>query len=326
MVNYCCVVGCGRNSKSNRHLNFYSLPKQKHRQKQWLKAAGKEDLLNQDMEKLRRNLRFCSRHFPPSSIKNKHLNIDAVPSVRLPGSLPEQDILPTVHEGITCNVCSEQIVGFRYKCVMCNNYDLCQKCEMLELHEDHYMLRIPKSIKFKIADTFINKWRELIECENKTSALKVEDSSDDEPITKYRKSSGVVNLPETVKSEIRNEIQRAIKSLSNTEKEARITDGSIELINVTNNTSLKPVVESVYENNLIENSSEIPTQIVFADVNNMKCEDDKSEAMAALSVVNTSTASGHIQPVIYLKLNDVLTQLMITPSDQTAQINDSNIF
>ncbi|XP_045518787.1 uncharacterized protein LOC123710709 isoform X3 [Pieris brassicae] len=250
MVNYCCVVGCGRNSKSNRHLNFYSLPKQKHRQKQWLKAAGKEDLLNEDMEKLRRNLRFCSRHFPPSSIKNKHLNIDAVPSVRLPGSLPEQDILPTVHEGIMCNVCSEQIIGFRYKCVMCNNYDLCQKCEMLELHEDHYMLRIPKSIKFKIADTFINKWRDLIESENKTSALKVEDSSDDEPITKYRKTS---------------------------------------------------------------------------DVNNMKCEDDKSEAMAALSV-NTSTESGQIQPVIYLKLNDVLTQLMITPSDQTAEINDSNIF
>lgn len=60
----------------------------------------------------------------------------------------EQDILPTVHEGIICNVCSEQIIGFRYKCVMCDNYDLCQKCEMLELHEDHYMLRIPKSIKF----------------------------------------------------------------------------------------------------------------------------------------------------------------------------------
>ena len=36
----------------------------------------------------------------------------------------------TVHNGIKCEKCfKEPIVGFRYKCSICNNYNLCQDCE-----------------------------------------------------------------------------------------------------------------------------------------------------------------------------------------------------
>lgn len=64
-----------------------------YRQKLWLSAAGKEDLLTKDLKKLERTLRFCSRHFVPSSIKNRHLTEDAVPSKCLPGSLSEGTII-----------------------------------------------------------------------------------------------------------------------------------------------------------------------------------------------------------------------------------------
>ncbi|OWR47133.1 sequestosome-1 [Danaus plexippus plexippus] len=150
MVNYCCVLGCGRNSRTNKRLNFYTLPKTERRQIKWLKLAGREEWLNQDMEKLRRKLRFCSRHFLPNHIKIKHLSEDALPIKSIPGShsADESDGETVKHEGIVCDSCNDQIIGFRYKCVSCDNYDLCPKCEALETHPHHYMLRIPRPIKF----------------------------------------------------------------------------------------------------------------------------------------------------------------------------------
>ncbi|CAK1546817.1 unnamed protein product [Leptosia nina] len=339
MVNYCCVVGCGRNSKNNKQLNFYSLPKQRRRQKQWLKAAGKEDLLDQDMENLRKKLRFCSRHFTVSSIKNKHLNVYAVPTLRLPGSAPEQDALPSVHEGIFCNVCTERIIGFRYKCVTCDNFDICQKCEMLEIHEEHYMLRIPKPLKFKLAEDLISRWREIFPEDHQTKqGFEDSNSSDDEPITKYLKNENFINLSQDVKYEIKDEIQRAMKSLRTKRDKEKMktkeTDNVTNFIDITK--SLTPIIstgdnitltatqERDFKNEHVQNTviAEIPPQLIFADTSEMKYEDVKSETMASLSVVNTSTVAGQIQPVIYLKLNDVLTELMITPSDQNTTSSD----
>ena len=37
----------------------------------------------------------------------------------------------TTHHGIKCNKCGiEPIVGYRYKCPICKNYNLCQNCEL----------------------------------------------------------------------------------------------------------------------------------------------------------------------------------------------------
>lgn len=58
------------------------------------------------------------------------------------------DPVPAVHSDIICDNCSNPIMGFRYKCVNCDDYDLCQKCEMQETHPDHFMLRMPKPLKF----------------------------------------------------------------------------------------------------------------------------------------------------------------------------------
>ena len=36
----------------------------------------------------------------------------------------------TIHSGIKCMKClKEPIVGYRYKCLICHDYNLCQKCE-----------------------------------------------------------------------------------------------------------------------------------------------------------------------------------------------------
>ena len=50
----------------------------------------------------------------------------------------------TVHLAVTCNECAMYpIQGTRYKCLMCQDYDLCEKCESQNIHEGHVMAKIP---------------------------------------------------------------------------------------------------------------------------------------------------------------------------------------
>ena len=46
------------------------------------------------------------------------------------------------HPGVTCDGCDQPVVGFRYKCVQCPDYDLCGRCEAKKIHPGHNMMRI----------------------------------------------------------------------------------------------------------------------------------------------------------------------------------------
>ena len=50
-----------------------------------------------------------------------------------------------VHEGIYCSECKDNVVGIRYKCVVCEDFNYCEKCEaeFKEKH-GHPMLKINK--------------------------------------------------------------------------------------------------------------------------------------------------------------------------------------
>ena len=51
------------------------------------------------------------------------------------------------HLCITCDGCDmDPIVGIRYKCLVCTNYDLCSTCRREEMHPDHQMEKIVRSL------------------------------------------------------------------------------------------------------------------------------------------------------------------------------------
>merc|ERR1711971_9677 len=47
-----------------------------------------------------------------------------------------------LHPGIICDGCQGQVSGFRYKCVTCPDYDLCERCEAQRIHSGHKMMKI----------------------------------------------------------------------------------------------------------------------------------------------------------------------------------------
>ena len=74
----------------------------------------------------------------------------------------------TVHEGIKCQKCfQEPIIGYRYKCSVCKDYDLCQNCEeknsISEEHK-HEFIKIRNNLN---ESTFnIKKYSYSYECIN----------------------------------------------------------------------------------------------------------------------------------------------------------------
>lgn len=49
--------------------------------------------------------------------------------------------LNVLHPNVICDGCDSEIVGYRYKCIECPDYDLCMKCEP-KMHNHHLMIRI----------------------------------------------------------------------------------------------------------------------------------------------------------------------------------------
>jgi len=46
------------------------------------------------------------------------------------------------HAGVYCVCCHRNVVGFRYKCLVCPDYDICARCEAKATHPGHDMIRI----------------------------------------------------------------------------------------------------------------------------------------------------------------------------------------
>ncbi|KAL3860592.1 hypothetical protein ACJMK2_010692 [Sinanodonta woodiana] len=64
-----------------------------------------------------------------------------------PGHDSLADIEIEHHIGVVCDGCNGPVIGNRYKCMECPDYDLCSKCEKKGIHNGHDMMRITTSME-----------------------------------------------------------------------------------------------------------------------------------------------------------------------------------
>lgn len=67
------------------------------------------------------------------------------------------------HLGVTCDVCNKSpVVGTRYKCTVCDNFDLCETCEQTDVHPvDHPLIKMRTSVCTKY-QTYITRNTNII--------------------------------------------------------------------------------------------------------------------------------------------------------------------
>ena len=81
------------------------------------------DIINKNFEKLKNDLinessAQLSQIVMESKIKNEESDDDI-----------ETPLSVEIHTGFVCDGCGKTIYGIRYKCVICNDFDYCEKCE-----------------------------------------------------------------------------------------------------------------------------------------------------------------------------------------------------
>ncbi|MFH4982764.1 hypothetical protein AB6A40_009473 [Gnathostoma spinigerum] len=67
---------------------------------------------------------------------------------------PTTEFVRRPHEGVECDNCDTRIVGIRYKCAECPDFDLCEACEKTGMHQHHPMIRyaIPETPRVFLAN------------------------------------------------------------------------------------------------------------------------------------------------------------------------------
>ncbi|XP_028668813.1 sequestosome-1 [Erpetoichthys calabaricus] len=75
-------------------------------------------------------------------IKEKKENKREMPPHFAPGAAmfpfpPPQFPTNVLHPGVTCDGCDGPVMGTRFKCSVCPNYDLCSPCQAKGLHREH---------------------------------------------------------------------------------------------------------------------------------------------------------------------------------------------
>lgn len=66
---------------------------------------------------------------------------------------PHHHAPPLPHPGVTCDGCEGPVVGTRFKCSVCPDYDLCSTCQAQGKHTEHQLLPIwiPLQVRFATA-------------------------------------------------------------------------------------------------------------------------------------------------------------------------------
>jgi len=106
----------------------------------WVDEEGDEVVVASDEE-----LEVALAALPGPVFKFRVRLTDTKKDGKSPGMAPPRN--DQVHPGVTCDGCEGPVLGPRYKCLTCADYDLCGSCEARGLHVQHKMIRLPAPCK-----------------------------------------------------------------------------------------------------------------------------------------------------------------------------------
>merc|ERR1712047_123357 len=86
-----------------------------------------------------------------------------------------------VHFGVTCDGCQGPVIGFRYKCLKCHDFDLCGKCEAKGFHPECNFMRIatPETIWPKHFFNRLNKMNDRLNKMHERAASKGKEAKEE---------------------------------------------------------------------------------------------------------------------------------------------------
>uniref|UniRef100_A0A1I7V059 ZZ-type domain-containing protein n=1 Tax=Caenorhabditis tropicalis TaxID=1561998 RepID=A0A1I7V059_9PELO len=242
------------------------------------------------------------------------------------------------HEAI-CDKCADLIVGHRFKCAICFNFDLCQRCESQGIHQHHVMLRIVSPEHTQVPIHLLPKKEDRIEKYEAPTDYFIHYQNDkywEEPfpkmsdphvseqqnsIKKSIKIDEIRNKPTSIVS-LKDEIQQENKSdLEKNEPSKGITDAGFreEIRKIYNSFLIKQAKEDDKKMEKVKNQTKAgqntPINIDDSDSDETKSvssdssdSSDSSQSSDSSALFNSSR--GSISPALSFEtLSDILREL-----------------
>jgi len=187
-----------------------------------------------------------------------------------------------VHENIRCNCCGiYSIIGIRYKCVVCHNYNICSACEALSPvpHQaDHPLLKLRSSLPVAYEPIHVIS-SSILQCTNEASKI-------------------LANPCENVKAVLNSApVVAAKEQVENVLNSAPVTQAKEQVQAVLNSA---PVTQAKEQVQAVLNSPPVMAAMVQvqAVLNNPSVTAAREQVNAVLSNTSVASVRQHVQTVL----------------------------
>ncbi|XP_073342897.1 sequestosome-1 [Pagrus major] len=141
-------------------------------------ACMKDDTFRVFIKEKKEHRRDFPLHaFPPFTFGLHPPPPPGAPQVPPPHMAPP----PALHPNVTCDGCDGAVVGTRFKCSVCPNYDLCSACQARGTHTEHALLPIWHPLQWFPRGKWMKRMRHCMWNQNLNPSQNQDQDQDQDP-------------------------------------------------------------------------------------------------------------------------------------------------